>query len=104
MNPEARVKLKVKALLAKFDCLWQHWPVQTGYGAPTLDCTGAIRGKAFAIETKAPGKKPTPRQELTIAEMRRAGIAVFVIGETETYKKEHPYSGMEALEVWLTLQ
>lgn len=96
MTPEGKVKKRVKRMLAVFQPkLWAHWPVQAGYGAPTLDCTGAISGHAFAIETKAPGEHPTKRQQLTIEEMRAAGIQVFVIGEEIV---DGYYSG--ELELW----
>lgn len=99
MTPEGKVKTRVKKILAKFKPkLWDHWPVQSGYGAPTLDCTGAISGRAFAIETKAPGEHPTPRQQLTIEEMRAAGIRVFVIGESVV---DGYYSGELELFEWL---
>lgn len=82
-TPEGLVKTHVKALLAKYKpALYAHWPVQNGMGSPTLDCVGAINGHAFAIETKAPGKKPTARQAVTIADMQDAGIAVFVIDDS----------------------
>lgn len=84
MTPEGKIKAKVKKLLAAHDDLWAHWPVQTGYGAPTLDCTGSSRGRAFAIETKAPGKKLTPRQELTVENMHLGGVKVFVIDSEES--------------------
>lgn len=99
MTPEGKVKKRVKKMLAHFGAnLWAHWPVQTGYGAPTLDCTGAINGHAFAIETKRPGQHPTERQKLTIEEMRAAGIAVFVIGEAFD---DGYYSGEMDLWKWL---
>jgi hypothetical protein len=43
----------------------------TGYGIPGLDFYICAFGKFLAIETKAPGKKPTARQTLTINELRR---------------------------------
>ena len=68
-------------------------PVQTGYGSLTLDYLGSSRGRAFAIETKAPGKKPTMRQEAIIKEMERANMKVFVIaGDPAEY---------EELRLWL---
>lgn len=93
MTPEGKVKEAVKKVLTEGNRkhkIYQFWPVQSGYGAATLDCLGAYFGQAFAIETKAPGGKPTPRQRLAIKEMEAAGIQVFVIdGDTS------------ALEVWL---
>lgn len=79
MTPEGKVKAQVKKVLAQFPNLWQHWAVQNGMGTPTLDCTGWFHGRAFAIETKAPGAKPTPRQLITIAKMEKGGARVFVI-------------------------
>ena len=97
-TPEGRVKNRVKALLGRYPNVYQHWPVQAGYGKPCLDCHGCANGYYFAIETKAPGKHPTPRQEVTIEEIRASGGAVFVVGEKLTDKT---YSGMEELEAWL---
>lgn len=54
-------------------------PVPYGYGPTTLDYLGCIRGKFFAIEAKAPGKKPTPLQINTIERIRAAGGRTFVI-------------------------
>lgn len=80
MTPEAKVKAKVKAVLAASGpAVYSHWPVQAGYGAPCLDCNGCVYGFRFDIETKAPGKKPTKRQLMTIAELEAAGSRVFVI-------------------------
>lgn len=81
MTPEGKVKQQVKRLLTKYGA-YQFWPVQMGYGAATLDCLGYYRSYGYAIETKAPGKKPTKRQLVTIAEMLESGIPVFVIDGT----------------------
>lgn len=107
-TPENKVKAKVKALLKEFSC-YQFWPVQTGYGAATLDCIGCHKGRYFSIETKAPGKKLTPRQVLTIEEMRAAGGVIFVIGEYMyaadfESKTNIRYSGMDELHAWLLLE
>lgn len=94
MTPEGRVKIHVKRILEKYKpALYAHWPVQTGFGAPTLDCNGAILGIAFSIETKAPGKMPTARQLATMREMKAAGIKIFLIDGGK-----YPY---RPLEVWL---
>jgi hypothetical protein len=80
----------VKAVLAEFSeetkndgyivhRIKQYWPVPAGYGASDLDCIVCYYGRTIAIETKAPGKDPTPRQEMTIAQYRGAGAMVFVI-------------------------
>lgn len=53
-------------------------PVQMGIGAATLDELCCVGGRFVAIEYKALGKIPTPRQRLTMAEIRRAGgIAIW---------------------------
>lgn len=90
-TPEARVKDLVKATLKEFDC-YQFWPVQSGYGSATVDCLGSAYGLFFAIETKAPGKKPTPRQELVLGQVHDTGAVTFVIDGPE---------GVEALRQWL---
>jgi hypothetical protein len=99
-TPEGKVKDKVKRLLKKHDC-YQFWPVQTGYGAATLDCLGCCNGRYFSIETKAPGKTLTPRQKLTLADMADAGAAVFVVGEY--LDDDGEYSNLSTLEAWLIM-
>lgn len=81
-TPEGKVKEKVKRVLRSHGAYW-HCPVQNGMGAPSLDFICCFHGLFFAIETKAPGKKPTPRQLLTIGEIKTTGGKVFVIdGDT----------------------
>lgn len=96
-TPEAKVKQKVIRVLAEFDevprevngmmvgAMYTFWPVPSGFGASSLDCLVCYRGVFIGIETKAPGKKPTPRQNLTIAEIEGAGGKVFVIDGEEGY-------------------
>jgi hypothetical protein len=79
---ERSVKLAVKKRLKEIGA-YQHWPVQSGLGAPCLDCHGCYQGHYFAVETKAPGKKPTPLQNITIASIRAAGGIVFVVDTIE---------------------
>lgn len=83
-------------------------PVQNGYGAPTLDFTVCALGRFCLIETKAPGKKLTPRQELVKNEAEQAGAKVIVIGEAwldenlkDFYNCAYQYTGEAELEVWL---
>lgn len=103
-GPEAKVKTRVKKILKEYSA-YQHWPVQTGYGAACLDCHGCFKGHYFAIETKAPGKHPTPRQLMTIEDIEAAGGKVFVIGEAEDHgPQNYKYSGMRELEAWLHAQ
>lgn len=82
MTPEGKVKEKVKKLLKRLG-IYYHMPVMNGMGAPTLDFICCAGGKFVAIETKAPGKKPTARQEITIEEMEKAGGWVFVVADDD---------------------
>jgi hypothetical protein len=93
-TPESKVKKKIKATLDNYGSaiIWYFMPVPGGYGKPTLDYLGSARGRFFAIEAKAPGEKPTPRQEITIAAMLASGAMVFVIDGD---------AGIEVLDTWL---
>lgn len=104
---EKRVKDRVKKLLDEYNC-YRFMPVQSGYGGVALDFICCHHGRFFSVETKAPGKHLSARQELIMDTINDAGGAVFVIGEAAIYKdKEHKkletFSGMGALEAWLLL-
>ena len=77
-TPEGKVKDRIVKCLKGYGAYY-HMPVQNGMGRPSLDFIGCYYGHFFAVEAKAPGKKPTKRQELTMREMMNAGAAVFVI-------------------------
>ena len=82
MTPEGKVKKKVNDMLKAFgNHVWKFMPVQQGYGLPALDYLLSVNGFFVAIETKVPGKKPTPRQQLTMKQMRDAGATVFVVDD-----------------------
>lgn len=94
VTPEGKIKKLVKGVLAEFSetiqqdgfsvkTLKQYWPVPSGFGASDLDCIVCYMGYYIAIETKAPGKKPTPRQELTIAETQGASGIVVIVDDEE---------------------
>jgi hypothetical protein len=86
-TPEGKIKAKVKKLLIEYG-VYSFMPVQAGYGKPGLDFHCIFMGRAFCIETKKPGGKPTARQELTIREIVQAGGEVFVIdGDTDKLKR-----------------
>lgn len=92
-TPEGKVKRAITNILKNSPECYYFMPVQTGYGSPTLDYLGCSKGRAFAIEAKAPGKEPTTRQRAIIAQMERTGMKVFVIdGNPRDY---------EELRVWL---
>ena len=91
-TPEGKVKNKVRRILKQHGAYY-HQPVMNGMGAPSLDFVCCHRGAYFAIETKAGTKKPTPRQETTMEEIRRAEGLAFLVNET---------SGWDELTEWLT--
>lgn len=85
MTPEGKVKAKVRAILDRYDGMYTYWPVSAGpYGKPTVDLIGCYRGRFFAVETKADGKKPTLRQTLDLATMARAMGRTFVVAGTDS--------------------
>ena len=110
MTPEGKVKARVKKMLQIFEA-YQHWPVQAGYGKPCLDCHFCFNGYYAAVETKAPGKALTPRQQITKEEIEDAGGKVFVIGRWKKGQEiggkgtgifcEEEYSGLNELREWL---
>jgi hypothetical protein len=82
--PEARTKAKLRELLKEYSGIYTYWPVPYGYGRVTLDVLGCYRGRFFSVETKAPGKKPTLRQQ---GELENIGLAMgqtFVIAGPES--------------------
>lgn len=83
VTPEGRIKNAIRKTLKKFPSVYAFWPVQTGYGNKTLDVLLCVNAFFFAIEAKAPGKVPTALQEVTIADMQRAGGVVIVIDSIE---------------------
>ena len=97
-TPEGRIKNKIKKVLDEYKTVtYVEMPVPGGYGAPSLDFTGSAChprgfGLAFAIEAKREAKKPTSRQETTIARMRLGGVKVFVINDD---------AGCAELQGWL---
>ena len=77
MTPEGAIKKPVRAYLKAIGG-YRFSPVQMGLGATTLDDLVCIGGRFVGIEYKADGKVPTPRQQLTMTEIRRAGgIAIW---------------------------
>ena len=78
-TPEGKTKKTISALLKSVPGMYFFMPVPSGYGESTLDYLGCYKGRFFAVEAKAPGKKPTDRQNMMIERMRRAGGTVFII-------------------------
>lgn len=85
-TPEGKVKDGIKLLLKRYGAYY-HMPVQNGMGEPTLDFVCCAKGRFFAIEAKALGKLPTPRQEVTISKMKASGAHVFVVDGAEALLK-----------------
>lgn len=81
-TPEGRVKQSVKEILRRFPKLYSFWPVPSGFGPSGLDCYVCYFGKMLVIETKAPGKRLTPRQCYYKRELINSGARVFVIDGT----------------------
>jgi len=92
MTPENKVKARVKEVLHANE-VYYMMPVQAGFGRPGLDFHCIHMGHGFCIETKAPGKRPTKLQGLTIEQIRAAGGTCFVIDGTG--------DSVDELEAWL---
>lgn len=69
---EGKVKDGVKSFLTARGAYF-FMPVQTGYGDKTLDILFCLQGRFGAIETKAPGKVPTPLQYTYMKRIETAG-------------------------------
>lgn len=81
---ERHVKDEVKKILKKYgDHIDGFWPVPSGYGESHLDWVGCVNGAFVSIETKRPGKRPTPRQTVRINNVLKAGGIALVIDGTE---------------------
>ena len=83
-NPNPSIHLVTKGglqpLYAQVPSLYQFWPVPNGIGASSLDCLVCYYGVFIAIEVKADAKKkPTPRQLLTIQQIKDAGGIALVV-------------------------
>lgn len=91
MTPEGKVKAAVNKLLDRYKSLYRFMPVPGGFGASSLDYLLCVNGRFLAIETKAPGKKPTDRQKMVIGQIRRAGGTCFVIDGDEGLKQLEEY-------------
>ena len=78
------MKDAIKKVLKEHNAYW-FCPVQNGMGSAGLDFHCCHYGRAFFIEAKAPGKKPTPRQLVTIKTIERSGGKVFVIDGDTSY-------------------
>ncbi len=85
-TPEGRVKDAIKKS-CKLLGAYYYMPVSNGMGAPALDFIICYMGYFFSIEAKAPGKKPTARQELTIRAIKNAHGLAYVVDSVDAAKK-----------------
>ena len=100
-TPEGEVKDAIKALLALHKIYpsskagaflegaqgWVNMPVKGSFGVSGIpDFHGHYRGLFFAVEAKAPGKKPTGFQALQIAAIKQSGGFVCVVDGPESLK------------------
>jgi hypothetical protein len=92
MTPEGKVKAAVNKVLARYKKIYRFMPVPGGFGASSLDYLLCVNGKFCAVETKAPGRKPTARQRTIVAQIENAGGKVFIIDGPD---------GVHALMEWL---
>lgn len=92
------MKKEIKKVLDKYSNygIWYFMPVPYGYGKQALDFIGFFFGRGFAIEAKAPGKAPTPRQDNTIEYIRASRARVFVIDGTKNTDT------IELLDAWFS--
>jgi len=73
---ESNVKAAVKRYLKEIGAYY-FMPVQSGFGAATLDFLVCHKGKFYGIETKREGvRKVTPRQECIMRDIAEAGGGV----------------------------
>lgn len=104
MTPEAKVKAKVKKILAELGAYWSM-PVTGGYGNSGVpDFLVCYRGKFYGIECKANGGKTTALQDKHLADIRGAGGVGLIIHEAtvdnlrkeltdDTGRQDSPLSG-----------
>jgi hypothetical protein len=88
-TPEGKVKAKVNKILAAHGAnVYSYMPVKSQFGAKTIDYLICAYGYYLGIETKAPGKHPTPLQWQHIRRIVSSGGLVFVIdGDTTALEK-----------------
>lgn len=72
-TPEGRVKDEIKRHLKALGAYW-FMPVQSGFGASTLDFLVCLNGRFIGIETKRAGvHEPSARQKIVMEQIEAAG-------------------------------
>lgn len=88
MTPEGKIKALINHVLAKHKpMLYSFMPVPTGFQAHSVDYFVCCKGRFIAIEAKAPGGKPTARQDYILALIRAAGGTTFVVSNDAEVKQ-----------------
>ena len=89
MTPEGKVKAAIKNWLSHQKA-YSFMPVQTGYGAATLDFLVCINGKYIGVETKAPGiKTPSPRQQIVMDAIEAAGGIAICCDSLDSFLEQY---------------
>ncbi len=88
MKPEEAVKAANKGWLKDHGAYF-FMPVQTGYGATTLDFLVCLNGRFIGIEAKRPGiKRPSPRQKICMENIEAAGGWSFCVDSLDAFREE----------------
>ena len=85
-TPERVLKDEVRKYLKSIGAYF-FMPVETWYGATTLDFLVCYRGRFVGIETKAAGRFATPRQQKVMLEIEKAGGTAFVAYSVEDVRR-----------------
>lgn len=91
MTPEGKVKAEIKDYLREIGAYY-FMPIQTGYGARTVDFLVCVAGKFVGIEAKRGGGAPSKLQQITIDNIQAAGGLAFVATSREDV--EHGLRGL----------
>ncbi len=92
MTPEGRVKREIKEWLkgSTYPPVYFFMPVQTGYGAATIDILACIYGRFIGIETKRKGlTEPTARQRIVMDQIEAAGGWAFCVDSLGSFLEQY---------------
>jgi len=93
MTPEGRVKREIKNWLTDpkaAPTIYSFMPVQTGYGAASIDFLCCIGGRFIGIETKRKGlTEPSPRQRLVMDAIEAAGGWAFCCDSLDSFLTQY---------------
>lgn len=90
ITPEGKVKKQIRDLLDSFPTIWYFSPQGGRFGKSGIpDIIGCYRGKFFAVEVKAPGKKEntTALQKAQIQAIRDVWGQVIVVDNATDFSK-----------------